>query len=32
MSKIDIGIFESDCNVVVEGFKKLLVDFYILYF
>lgn len=32
MSKIDIGILESDCNVVVYGFKKLFVDLYMFYF
>lgn len=31
MSKIDIGILEVDCEVIVDGFKKVLVDLYILY-
>ncbi|WP_334021322.1 Dps family protein [Alteromonas sp. S015] len=31
MSKIDIGISESDRNAVAEGLKKLLADSYTLY-
>jgi len=31
MSKIDIGISESDRNEVAEGLKKLLADSYTLY-
>ena len=30
MSKIDIGISESDRNAVAEGLRKLLADWYTL--